>query len=325
MYLRCMIRLFNGNRSVVLFLLPFFIGVFYLLNYYFSIETAALVRNDAWWGVEFNESSVFSQILAFCFVFGNSVLINFIFNHREFKDRNMYMPSLLYVLGHSFYHSFYFFSAQSILSTFILLMLYQVFQLDQNSDGRKRSFNIGFFLGLGVLVYPAFALVAVPLQIGIWVLRPFVFREILLFFAGITVPMLYLIPFSFYYKVDLWKMIFDFDPLSTNHFSLLILAVLLLVFSLMGFPKLFQRNSNSSIKLKKYVRVLIIFTLTLLGFSLVEFLTYSIWEATQLILIPLVFLLCYIFDARKVQLFDSFIVYLLLLISLGKFFLIDSM
>lgn len=323
MYLRCVIRLFYGNQSTVLLLLPVFASVFVALNYFFPTEFSASINQDSWWGLWIDESNLFSRIFAFLFVIGNAVFINFIFNKHQFKDRNMYMPSLLYVLVHSFFHSFYFFNVQSVLSTIIILIVYQLFQLDQNQDGRKRVFNIGLFIGFGCAIYPLFLVMFLPILISIWVLRPFVIREIILFFAGIIIPILYVVPFLMYFKLELFELLFAYNPIGSNKLSILMLGTLLLLFALVILPKFFARNSKSSIKQKKFIRITLILLFSLLGFLILEYLTFSIWECAQLILIPLILILSYSFGEKKPETLALFVTYLLIALALAKPFLIQ--
>lgn len=323
MYLRSVINTFYGNRSLVLLLVPILTGVFALMNVFFPLELPSPVPNDAWWALWIDESSWWSQLIAFFLVGGNAILLNFIFNANNFKERNTYIPSLLYVLVHSFFHSFYYLSGFSFLTTFFLLILYQIFKLDQNQDGRKRVFNIGFFLGMGITLYPPAFVFILPVQVGIWVLRPFVFRESLLFFAGIAVPFAYTTLFFLYYDLSFSKLLFEFSPQKSNRLAFLILASIILLFSLVSVPKYFQRNSSSSIRQKKLNRILIIFMFSFLGLSVVEYLFFSMLESIQLIFIPLVFILSNLFGDRKPDIFPTFITYLLLCIALVKGLLVQ--
>lgn len=313
-----MIRLFFGNRSFVLLFLPIIIGVLVAINHFFPIELPATAENDSWWFFKWSEANGISQILAPLVVFGDAVLINFIFNKNGFKGRNTFIPSLLYVGTHSFFHSFYYFSVYSILSTLLLLILHQMFRLDQNKDGRKQVFNIGFFLGCAAVLFPPIVLLYPFIQPSIWIHRPFIFRENSLLLAGIITPILYLWVFLFYYNLDFFSLLFDFSAISSQWIPLLVLGALLVIASLIHLPVFFQYNSQSSIKLKKNIRVLLIFLFSCVGLTIVEFFIFSIVEVAQLVLIPFIFLFSYVFGTKKPRKLSVFITYLIIVLSVGK-------
>ena len=80
-----MIKLFLGNRSVVLFLLPFVIAIYVILNFSSNYFTYSTVSNFGFWGSQKMPFSILtSQIVASFFVLFNALGINAIFNWNEF-------------------------------------------------------------------------------------------------------------------------------------------------------------------------------------------------------------------------------------------------
>ena len=141
-----MIKLFLGNRSAVLFLLPFVIAIYVLFNFSTNYFTYSSISNFGFWGNQKIPFSILtSQIIASIFILFNAIGVNAIFNWNEFFGRNSFMPSLLYIILMSFYHSFYSLNGSLIAHTFLILMLNQFFKLKQNIDGRAQVFNGAFF------------------------------------------------------------------------------------------------------------------------------------------------------------------------------------
>ena len=203
MYLRRVLTIFAGNRSVVLLFLPIIVGIYAALNWFFPHHLPEGNAQFGFWGELISEKSIISQILAPTAVLMGGVLLNAAFNSHAFFERNNYLPSLLYVLFMSFFHGFYFLNGMSIAALFIILCLRQLYGLEQNTDGRKRVFNAAFLLGVSATVYPM-TLVAIPFLFWLmWVIRPFLLRESALALIGFLLPLVYAGIYSNFYQLRL--------------------------------------------------------------------------------------------------------------------------
>ena len=98
MYLRGMVKLFLGNRTGVLFLIPFFMLGYFLLDQFTSYYPHNAQTNIGMWGISIPFSDSFLEISGAILVVMNALAINMIYNANEFLERNSYIPSLLYVV-----------------------------------------------------------------------------------------------------------------------------------------------------------------------------------------------------------------------------------
>ena len=186
-----MVKLFLSNRSFVQFLLPLVVVIYIFLNQFTSYYTYSEIANFGFWGNKVQLDTVSSQVLASLVIIGNAIFINAVFNWNQFLERNSFMPSLLYIVLMSSYHSFYQLDGLLISHAFLILSLYQLYFLRQNEDGRKTTFNAGFFAGLAATFHPPLIGILPFIFFMIWSIRPFVIREVLLCFLGFIVPLFY--------------------------------------------------------------------------------------------------------------------------------------
>jgi hypothetical protein len=185
-----MIRLFLENRIGVLLLLPVIITIYFLLNYKTGYYLPSIEVNLGLWNNVRLDAKFFSLISSFL-ILVNAVGLNILFNINEFFEKNTYIVSLLYVVTMSFYHSFYSLNGSLIAQAFLILMLYQFFNLKQNVDGRSQVFNGSLFAGIAATFFPPL-LISLPfVLVMIWIIRPFYFREMLLSIFGFGTPIIF--------------------------------------------------------------------------------------------------------------------------------------
>ncbi len=315
-----MVKTFLGNRSGVLLLLPFLVATYAVSNFLMNYHLASPISGFGFYGELLNENALISQVLAPILIFLNAILLNAIFNRNGFMEKNNYLPALLYVVGKSYFHSYYFINGFGIAETFMILAFMQIFRLDQNQDGRKEVFNAAFFVGVAASFYPMLLLFVPFLFISVWVLRPFVIRESALVAVGFTIPLLYAGCYSSVFGVPIRGDSFTGFPTEWKFPDLYVVAGGLLLLGLATVGAVSQKLSQSSIRLKKLFRVImwmILFYSLLGGF---ELLLLHKLDAPSFVIGWLVFLLTYGFGVKQVKQFPAFIFYLLLIFSVGKFF-----
>lgn len=316
-----MVKIFIGNRSGVALLLPILVVMYAVFNLFFEYHSSSPVSGFGFYGELLHEESLVSQILAPLLILLNALVLNGIFNRNGFMEKNNYLPSLLYIVGKSYFHSYYYINGFGLAETFMILALLQVFRLDQNSDGRKAVFNAAFFAGLAASFYPVLLLFIPFLFLIVWILRPFVFRESALLAVGFVIPLVYAGCYSMVFGVPISGHSFTGFPTEWKSPDLYVITGGLLLLSFASVSPLSQKLGQSSIRLKKLIRVLvwmILFYLLLSGF---ELLTLRKFDAPSFIIGWLAFFLTYGFGMKQVRQFPTFIFYLLLIFSVGKFFI----
>lgn len=316
-----MVKLFFGNKSFSLLILPFLLAGYDLCNYYMGFYVSDAASNFGMWGtVELPYHWSF-QIGSLTLTLISALLLNAVFNRNEFMERNSHLTPLLYITLTSFFHFFYFLEGLSFAQVFIVLTAYQLFKLNQNEDGRRTVFNAGIFFGIACTFYPVL-FIGLPFIFSmVWLMRPFIFRESALIVAGFLVPLIYSGACNIVFKTNLGRAGFSSSSASLNTINILVCSlgiILLIVLSLKG---LFSKISVSSIRMKKLFRLMLLFIVMCLLVIFIDFFAFHKVEAGALIIIALVFILPYGFGQKTQKAFPTFIYYLVFFYSVSKFFI----
>ncbi len=274
------------------------------------------------WGDSWMVNPFLANAIAGITILINSLVINLIFNVNEFMERNSYMPSLLYIVFMSFYHSFYTIDGLLVAHTFIILMIFHFFKLRQNEDGRASVFNGAFFAGLATTFHPPMVIWIPFVLIMIWNIRPFIIRETLLTLIGFMIPILYAIVFMWYYgqriELKILDRVSEYHQKQTDFLITLLLFFLLFLLSLISIR---IRVLKSTIRLKKLIGILawLVFLSIVLG--LADFLFFGQIERFSLLMIPLSFFLTFSFTTKTFSKVASTLFYITFGYSLINFFI----
>ena len=315
------VKLFFGNRSYALLFLPFIIGGFYACNYFTGYHAASSELNFGLWGSFSQPDFWFLDFLAPGLILMNAILINTLFNRNEFMEKNNFLTSMVYVTFMSFFPTFYHLDGSALTQTLMILVLIQLFRLNQNSDGRRQVFNAAILFGLACTFFPVL-LVGTPFLFWmIWVLRPFILRESVLTITGFTVPLIYAGVYSYVFQIRLEREQFSSTSSELYMFDMVILASGVGLLLLLCTTYLLNKLRGSSIRLKKLFRMLGLLTGLSAGLIVLEFFVFEKLAAAGLILFPFAFFLPYAFGEKDLRAFPSFAFYLIFLFSVGKFFI----
>ena len=317
-----MIRLFLDNRTAVLLLLPFIIGL-YVVGDMLAVEHHISNRTD---GLFFNTtttSNFWSYFGQSFLMLLNAVLLNAIFNNYEFLDKNTYIISLIYVVLTPMFVPLNQFSPVLIAHFFFIASLGVLFQLKQNIDGKMTIFNAALLLSIAIIFLP-YLIILIPVMLMMIVInRSFNLREFFICIVGIGVPFIYY--FSYLYLTD--QFVFNWKlPSFQMHnyrsalhlYPIVIIYIGLLIISLLS---LSARMLKSSLRLKKQIQMLsLVFTLLfLLGCA--DFYFSGSLFYFSLAIIPLTYFLTYAFLSKRSGIPANIFFYIALLYSFVKFFL----
>ncbi|MFK7786326.1 MAG: hypothetical protein AB8B56_14495 [Crocinitomicaceae bacterium] len=315
-----MVKIFIGNRSGVLLVLPILVVLYVVLNMVMGYHVSSPISGFGFYGEMLPEETVLSQVLAPIIILSNALLLNSIFNRNGFMEKNNYLPALLYIVGKSYFHSYYFVNGFGLAETFMILAFMQVFKLDQNTDGRKAVFNAAFFAGTAASFYPILLLFIPFLFVIVWILRPFVFRESALLAVGFLIPLIYAGCYSTIFGIPIKGSSFTGFPAEWKFPDLYVIAGGLFFLGMATISPLSQKLGQSSIRLKKLFRVIAWMVLFYTLVSGLELLMLGKLDAPSYIIGWLAFFITYGFGQKHVRQFPAFIFYLLLIFSVGKFF-----
>lgn len=317
-----MIQLFTGNRPLVLLLLPFIIGLLVILNLWSGYYEYAPTTNLGLWGDDFQLPQSLTLTLGPIFVLGNALLLNVLFNRNDFIDRNTYITSLIYVAYFSFYHAFYQMDRLSISHFLLILALFEVFKLAQNEKGNKTVFNAGFLVGLATTFHPALVLFFPFLYFMVIALRPILFREFSLLAVGFGVPLLYAVVFSLFQENEISiRLISTSTDYSKIQLDFLVTATLIIFTILVSFLALNKQSQKTSIRAKKLMRALFIFSAFCMLLGGLDYIFFGQIERFSLLFIPISFFLTFGLSIKAYQWLSSSLVYLILIYTVGKLFL----
>ena len=313
------VTIFYRNRPFALLILSFLVVVYVTMNFFIEHHLSEGVGNFGFWGSWLEQSSWLSRVLAPLLAFGNAILLNALFNRNDFMERSNFLPSMLYVTFLSFFHSFYFLDGFAIAQSLIIIALHQMFKLNQNEDARKLVFNLAFIFGVASTFYPLL-LLAIPFLFWmIWVIRPFVLRESILAIIGFIIPLVYAGIYSSVFDLQIDNDHFSSSSLEMGRYELLILAGLIFILILLSLRALLLKVQQCSIRLKKLFRILLILMNFALILALVEYFFFDKKEPLSLVFITLMFILPYGFGYKIQRSITTFVFYLVLFFSVGKF------
>ncbi len=314
-----MVQLFYGNRSFALLFLPLFVAGYVVLNFYLPYHTPEPTAHFGFWGDLLPQNNLISQILGPGFIFLGAIILNTLFNRNEFFERNNYIVALVYVTFMSLFHTFYFLDGFAIAQFFLILALYQMFHLYQNEDGRRRVFNLAFLLGVACTFFPLLLSVILVAFWLVWVLRPFVMRESLLLIVGFMIPLLYGGLFSSYFGIKIQNAQISSTAFELRTEDVIVLGGVAFFMILLSLGAMSLKIQQSSIRLKKLFRIILILINFTLFLTALEYFVFHKKETLAMVFVPLMFVLPYSFGYKKQREITTVVFYLLFFFSVGKF------
>ncbi|MFA7272277.1 MAG: DUF6427 family protein [Crocinitomicaceae bacterium] len=317
-----MLKWFIGNRPIVLLLLPLIIVLFVFLNLWSNYYEYSIYTNLGFWGDKFQFPKWSTLILGPVIVLVNAIFLTNLFNRNSFIDRNTYVTALVYVAYYSFYHGFYQVDGLAISHFLMILTLFEIFKLQPNEDGKKSTFNAGFFAGLAMTFHPALLVIFPFLVIMVLVLRPVILREFLLLIIGFFVPLIYAYLFYRYFNQEIsMQLIATSTNFEKVQIDFLVTAVLFSFTVLLSLLALNRQSQKTSIRSKKLMRVLFIFSICCIILGGLDFIFFRQIERFSLLFVPLSFFLTFGLQNKTYQWLSSALLYLILAYSVGKLFL----
>ena len=303
-------------------LLPVIIAILVLLNYFFNYFSWSDTAHFGLWGEFQNMPWWFNlwlaPLLVFCIGFGMVHL----FNTHSLLDRNIYITGLLYVVYFSFYHSFYQFDGQLLCHAFFVLLLFQLFRLQPNTDCRKPVFNAAFLTGLIIAFHPGYLTLTLFTYLAILVMRPIQFREFFLYLAGLAVSLLYPLLYGAISNQNVdWQVIADADHFDKQRLDFLVTSSLFVATTLLAVLALTRKSQKTGIRTKKIFRMLLWLSAGVILSAIADGIGYGQTERFALLLIPLSIFLTYAFSTKTYFPIAKGLFYLVLLYTGLKFFI----
>lgn len=274
------------------------------------------------WGTSSGWSIVWTSLAALVIQLFLAIRGARLFNNHAFADKNTYITALVLPTMLALLPNFYYLDSVSISLVFLLLILFQLFHLQQNTDGRKVIFNSGIFLGIAITFSPPMAFALPFVYLMVLVIRPFILREFVLLITGTILPLIYLGLFVWYKDIPI-DLDYQAPEETLESFPLEGLAILT-SFALMFLFAVLAVSSGalkSSIRSKRLTRMLLWLSAPLAGIALYHFLFYGEVKYLSWFALPLSLLGTLAIINKRYRGLMSVMLYLLLAFVLLKLFL----
>lgn len=316
-----MLKFFSNNKAYVLGLLPLLLVGHLLLDLNFDYFRAGINSDTNITGFYLNGFQPWSNILSLILLFLNAILLNWIFNSHEFWVKGTYLPSFFYLLLNLYYPHSVYLTGEVFAQSFIIIILHQLYNLNQQDDARKKSFNMGLFTGLAVVCNPLYIVVLPSVMISMKFIRPFVLREYILLLVGFLLPYLYLFALNVDVVDQLFHLLDKFQFSSENFLFFLAFSIVVGILVILGGLGIVNRSKTSSIRFKKLRNITLSFSFFIaIGILISLLLGGSIYYSSMLT-VPLAFILPYAYLSLRIKGLVEVLVLTLMLISVAKFFI----
>ena len=316
-----MLRLFLDNRVWVLLLLPAILAL-YLISYFLGYQAPFGQEHPATQLLPYFANLSMAHVLAhFLMLLLNAVALNWVFNGREFLEKNTFIVSLNYLIFASFFHSWGQASWLFVAHLCCILGLGLFFGVKPQQNSKKAAFNASFAFGLSVLFEPEFVVLLPLLLLMFLVLRGYFWRELLLIVIGFLLPISGV--YSYYYlsgesiQINYFPE-FAYYNASWQDFSFMGLLSLVFIFSLLG---LRARLHKASLKLKKQTQILTAFTFFVFAIGVAAFFLSGQIGLLSLTILPFSFYFSYALLSSSLGISSHLFFYILFVFSLLKFIL----
>ena len=314
-----MVRIFLGNKTVVLLLLPLYLLVYQILNYFFGFHFIYESPDFGFWTPYLPFQISLSMVLASLVVFLNAIGINHLVNRNHFHERNTYLVALIYVVLMSLFNASYSLNGILITHSLLILMLHQLFIQSQKEDSRAGIFNAFLCLGLASTFTPLLIFCVPVIWVPFFVAKRISLREIFIGLIGYSIPFLYY--FALVYILGSEHQL-QFTTLKGGAGSkdFLFVIIALAVFLIFAFIAMLQKGRTAKIQTNKRLRTLTLLVFLFLFCALYQLISFQQLDILSFVLIPLSILLIFCFLSYSYGLVITTLFYLLFAYSVMKFF-----
>lgn len=316
-----MLRLFLDNRVWVLLLLPAILAL-YLISYFLGYQAPFGQEHPDTQLLPYFANLSMAHVLAhFLMLLLNAVALNWVFNGREFLEKNTFIVSLNYLIFASFFHIWGQASWLFVAHLCCIIGLGLFFGVKPQQNSKKAAFNASFAFGLSLLFEPEFVVLLPLLLLMFLLLRGYFWRELLLIIIGFLIPISGI--YSYYYLCGDSIQINFFPELtyynaSWQDLTFIGLLSLVFIFSLLG---LRARLHKASLKLKKQTQILTAFTFFVFASGVAAFFFSGQIGLLSLTILPFSFYFSYALLSSSLGISSHLFFYILFVFSLLKFIL----
>jgi hypothetical protein len=194
-----------------LFILSFIVHSHFIINFP-EIPTS---HNDGLLSVFLNNyvAPLSPAILLFIYhaiVITQALRLSHLFTDHRMYSKNNFLAAMVYILLTGLVKEWNLISPALIDNTLLIWLFGKMIRLYNNPNPKSLVFNIGFVIGLSIILYHPSALLILVALFALLVLRPFIFAEWLVLLMGVIFPYYFLL--SYLYLTDQFKTILRYIP-----------------------------------------------------------------------------------------------------------------
>ncbi|HLG04100.1 MAG TPA: hypothetical protein VI731_10930 [Bacteroidia bacterium] len=269
----------------------------------------------------------FSVIAAFLVVITAALFLNFLIHEHHILVKKSWMPALIFMVLSACAPELLWLHPPLIAGLFLLGALHLLLGTYRADKAYAPVFNAGLLIGIGGLFYvPVLVYIGFSLTVFI-LLRPFIWREWVIFSIGALLPWLYAGVWYFWHnRLDevTSEMVLNpiagrdfFLKISPAYYGLMFMLAFLLAVAISRFT---AGAGSSTLKTKKAVSVMVWFFIFGLA-AVIPAQSYHVTGFTFVLIPVAVFISKYFIVSRRLWLAESF--FLLLLLSIGLSYAIN--
>lgn len=214
---------------------------------YSKLGTLALVHN-----------SVFFALLLL-----QAFMLNSMVNNYRLAKRYTFITAICYILMTNVFIELDYCSPAFMANTFLILALQNLYPTFSKKVLLGQIFNVGFWISIASLIYASSGVYLLLAILGLLILRPFDFREVLILLGGYIVPLFLVGTYQFvgdnfavWWQHDVAQHYFQFQFLWTIDISFYIsigLIIIIMLWAMLNAPAIYFKTTT---KEKKYINII---------------------------------------------------------------------
>lgn len=188
-----LIRTVRAHQPVSLLLIPLLGVLLWLPGFLHPSPPAEMVYMPLYAPVDafLRLNPAFSVVAGFLLSISGAFLLNYVIYQHQVLTKKSWLPALLYIVLSACTPGLLWLHPQVIAGPFLLGMLHLLLGTYRADKAFGAVFKAGFLLGIAALFYlPALVFLLFAIIVLI-LLRPFIWREWIIFIIGVTIPWLY--------------------------------------------------------------------------------------------------------------------------------------
>lgn len=301
-----MVFLFRDRSDINIL---FIVVLSLLLHFHIWLQTPMVIANAkdgllAYLLMEYIQPlpSIVLLILFQTLIISQALRLNILLSQLKMFQQITYLPAFIYILLTALFPYWDVISTGLVANSLVIWILVKLLRLYDQSKPQAIEFNIGFILGISILLYEPIAILIPVVLFAIIIIRPFKLTEWLVLLMGITLPFYFVFAFifltnntagvmQFLPRLD-WK-----NPLVRPEIQTILALICIGIQLIIGLYYWQLQQSRFIIQVRKYWGVLFLVLMVTL-FQPIIFSTQALY-ASAIVITPLVCFISFAYTNPK--------------------------